>query len=214
MGPALDEVREKLSDLDGVAVVSEAYPEVLVETRAPAVAKALLSEFGTSIYSLTGASLEEVVGGLLIATGRTLATAESCTGGLIGHRVTNVPGSSAYYRMGFVTYSNQAKVDLLDVPGEIIDREGAVAEDVARNMVKGALSRSGADLAVSVSGIAGPGGGTPGKPIGTVWFAAGSRGDIGTVRKEWQGDRERVKHASACQALDMIRRLCIGAPLS
>lgn len=214
MGPTLRKVRAWVSARDTEAVLSEDYPVVLLETRSPSLAKALLAEYGTDVFSLTGADPETVVGGLLTASGLTLATAESCTGGLIGHRVTNVPGSSAYYRMGFVTYSNQAKTELLGVPREVLERNGAVDREVVRAMVAGALSTSGADLAVAVSGIAGPGGGTPDKPVGTVWFAAGDRHEIRTVLKVWKGDRDQVKRASACQALDMIRRLCIGASQS
>lgn len=138
----------------------------------------------------------------LQAAGLTLATAESCTGGLIAAALTAVPGSSAVVGMGWVTYSNAAKTALLGVPADLLVQHGAVSEPVARAMAEGALARSGADLAVSCTGIAGPGGGTPGKPVGLVFIAAARRGAPTLLRREvFPGDRAAVRAATVAAAL-------------
>ncbi len=131
----------------------------------------LLSILGDYVLRPFGASLEEAVVERLAQTGKKLATAESCTGGLIAKRVTDVPGASAVFEYGWVTYANEAKTAMLGVPEAMLAAHGAVSEHVVRAMAEGALERSGADVAVAVSGIAGPGGGTPEKPVGTVWLA-------------------------------------------
>jgi nicotinamide-nucleotide amidase len=134
-----------------------------------------------------------------------LATAESCTGGLIAKCLTDVPGSSAWFERGFVTYSNRAKVEQLGVPPRLVERHGAVSEPVARAMARGALRHSPAGLAVAVTGIAGPDGGSPGKPVGTVWIAwARRRGRRIVVRAErfrFRGSRDDVRRRSAAAAL-------------
>ena len=122
------------------------------------------------------ATLAEALVGELILAGLTVATAESCTGGWVGKALTDVAGSSGVFEYGIVSYSNDAKADLLGVSPGSLAAHGAVSEAVVREMATGALGRSGADLAVAVSGIAGPGGGTEEKPVGTVWFAWASRG--------------------------------------
>ncbi len=139
------------------------------------------------------------------AKGLMLATAESCTGGLVAAALTGVPGSSAVVDRGFVTYSNAAKAEMLGVPAELIESQGAVSEPVARAMAEGALRRSQAQASVAVTGIAGPGGGSPDKPVGLVHFAAA--GPTGVVHHEARfGDigRERVRQASVDQALRML----------
>jgi nicotinamide-nucleotide amidase len=139
----------------------------------------------------------------------TLATAESCTGGLVAAAITSVAGSSEYFDRGFVTYSNAAKSALLGVREETLARYGAVSEAVAREMAEGTLSRSAATLAVAVTGIAGPGGGTPAKPVGTVCLAWGARdGLVEAVTVHLAGDREAVRRASVLVALKgLLRRL-------
>ena len=127
-------------------------------------------------------SLEFVLEGLLKEKGLTLGTAESCTGGLIAKRITDVPGASGVFEFGWVTYADRAKTEMLGVPENVLKRYGAVSEPVVKAMAEGALERSGADVAVAVSGIAGPGGGTPEKPVGTVWLAWAFRG--GETRAE------------------------------
>lgn len=132
----------------------------------------------------------------------TVATAESCTGGWVAKVLTDRPGSSAYVLAGLVTYSNAAKQALLGVPPAVLEQHGAVSEAVVRDMVDGALKVTGADLAVSVSGVAGPGGGTPEKPVGTVWFAWGRGGErTVAVCKQFPGSRDDVRRQSVLFAL-------------
>jgi nicotinamide-nucleotide amidase len=139
------------------------------------------------------------------ARGVTLATAESCTGGLIAAAITAIPGSSAVLDRGFVTYSNAAKTELLGVPAGLIDSIGAVSEAVALRMAIGAKQRARVDIAVSVTGIAGPDGGTPEKPVGTVWFGLANRhGDSFTRHKIFSGDRAAVRAASVTYALTLL----------
>ena len=139
------------------------------------------------------------------AAGLMLATAESCTGGLIAGALTEIAGSSSVVERGFVTYSNEAKTELLSVPAELIGRLGAVSAEVAEAMAVGAVGHSRADVAVAVTGIAGPGGETPGKPVGLVYFGIARRG--GTVRHErhiFPGDRSEVRLAAVRAALTLL----------
>jgi nicotinamide-nucleotide amidase len=151
------------------------------------------------------ARLAARVGAHLRASGRHITVAESCTGGWIGKALTDVPGSSQWFEAGFVSYGNGAKTALLGVPPAQLARHGAVSEPVVKAMALGALERSGADVAVAVSGIAGPDGGTPGKPVGSVWFAwAWRRGR--SVRLEarlrlFKGGRETVRRKAVASAL-------------
>ena len=139
------------------------------------------------------------------AAGLRIATAESCTGGLVAATLTAIAGSSDVVERGFVTYSNAAKTELLGVPAELIAAEGAVSEPVASRMAEGALARSAADLAVSVTGIAGPGGGSAAKPVGLVWFGLARRGaPTTTLRKVFAGDRTEVRRAAVAQALLLL----------
>lgn len=150
-------------------------------------------------------ALAEGVGEALLAVGLKLVTAESCTGGWIAKAVTDIPGSSAWFERGFVTYTNEAKVDLLGVSPDTLARFGAVSEQTVAEMVAGALDRSRAEVGVAVSGIAGPTGGTPDKPVGTVWIAWKRVG--GLTRTElfgFSGDREAVRRQAVFQALGMI----------
>jgi nicotinamide-nucleotide amidase len=142
------------------------------------------------------------LGARLAGSGATCATAESCTGGLVAGAITDVPGSSAWFERGFVTYSNEAKVELLGVPEATLAQHGAVSEATARAMAEGALARSRAGLAVAITGIAGPGGGSAAKPVGTVCFAWAVRGDatIATTRR-FDGDRFAVRRAAVAAAL-------------
>jgi nicotinamide-nucleotide amidase len=138
-----------------------------------------------------------------------LATAESCTGGLIAAACTALAGSSDWFDRGFVTYSNEAKTELLGVPAALIAAHGAVSEPVALAMAEGALARSAADLAVAVTGIAGPGGAVPGKPVGTVWMALARRGvPAQAQRLQLDGDRSAVRAATVRAALAALTRAC------
>ena len=139
------------------------------------------------------------------AAGLRVATAESCTGGLIAGALTAIAGSSDVVERGFVTYANAAKTEMLSVPAALIDAEGAVSEPVARLMAEGALAHSAADLAVSVTGVAGPGGGTERKPVGLVWFGLARRGGATrTLRQVFPGDRSAVRRAAVAQALALL----------
>jgi len=149
-------------------------------------------------------SLEITIGGLLRQGGYKLATAESCTGGLIGHRLTNIPGSSEYYLGGVIAYAYAAKVALLGVSWNTLNQYGAVSRNTVLEMARGVRKALGADIAVSVSGIAGPGGGLPDKPVGTIWFG------LCTPQGEWArvycfpGNRIENKHYSSEAALQFV----------
>lgn len=142
------------------------------------------------------------LGKALTLQAQTLSTAESCTGGGIAHAITGVPGSSGWFEGGFVTYSNEAKIRLLGVGAELIATHGAVSEAVVMAMAKGALKRTGSDYAVAVSGIAGPGGGTAAKPVGTVWLAYGhAGGQVVAVSHHFRGDRSAIRAMTVLQAI-------------
>ena len=149
-------------------------------------------------------SLEERVGKLLVERGLTLALAESCTGGLIGHRITNVPGSSEYFMGGVVAYSYEAKERVLDVRHDTLYDYGAVSEETALEMARGARRLLMTDVALAVTGIAGPGGGIPGKPVGLVYVALSARDWERCERYVWPHDRAGNKAASADAALTLL----------
>ena len=149
-------------------------------------------------------SLEARVGEILKARSMTVTAAESCTGGLILHRLTNIPGSSAYVLGGFVTYSNETKVKYLGVRQETLDRYGAVSEQTAAEMARGAREALNVDVALSVTGIAGPGGGTPTKPVGLTYIGLDASDFRRVVHYVWTGDRESNKAASADAALQLL----------
>ncbi len=163
-------------------------------------------QLGAHIFGEENDELETVVVRLLTERKQTLALAESCTGGLIAHRVTNVPGASAVFLAGLVTYGNAAKQTLLGVRAETVAGHGAVSEPVAREMAEGARRQTGADYALSVTGIAGPTGGTPAKPVGTVFLGLATRHETFVERNSNPYDRETFKQATANQALELLRR--------
>ena len=167
----------------------------------------LAAVLGRDLVSSDGAALEEVVGRLLRAQGRRVAVAESCTGGLIASRLTDVPGSSEYVHAGWVAYHNEAKTALLGVDARLIEAHGAVSEPVARALADGCRKLAGTDYGLGVTGIAGPGGGSSEKPVGTVYVALAGPGERLRVRRlNLPGDRERVKHFASQAALDLLRR--------
>lgn len=165
----------------------------------------LRAALGDSVYSVDGSPLEKVVGDLLRSAGLTVAAAESCTGGLLLSRLTDVPGSSEYVHGGAVCYSNRAKIEWLDVPESLIAEHGAVSESVARAMAEGIRRRAGTPVGIGVTGIAGPGGGTAEKPVGTVAIAV-VVGDVERVRT-WHffGGRDLVKFQASQAALNLLR---------
>ncbi len=187
------------SDVDLRLIGSEAVREQ---------AKVLvLEKFAAQCYSETGESMEQAVVRLLTEKGLRVATAESCTGGRIASRLTDVAGSSAVLEYGYVTYANRAKVDLLGVEVGLLEVKGAVSEEVALAMADGALQRSGADIAVSVTGIAGPGGGSDDKPVGTVWVGVAVKGKPTTAYREVHArGRESFKLVVSQRVLGQIRQ--------
>ena len=165
---------------------------------------------GHDLFSTKGESMQEIVGALCRARGFRISAAESCTGGLVMARLTEVPGSSDYVDRGVVVYSNQSKTDLLGVPADLIEQHGAVSEPVAEAMASGMVKRAGTDLAVGITGVAGPGGGTPEKPVGMVAVAAAwaRQNAIETRVRTYKfvGGREMVRFQASQAALDMVRR--------
>lgn len=170
------------------------------------LAAAIAERLGVAVFSTEGESMESVVGRMLAETGRTVSVAESCTGGLVAQRLTSVPGSSRYFIESVVAYANEAKTRLLGVPPESIDRHGAVSAEVAEVMAAGMRERSGTDLAVSVTGIAGPDGGTEEKPVGTVFVGFADRTRSRSIALRLPGDRYLIRWRSSQAALDMLRR--------
>jgi nicotinamide-nucleotide amidase len=158
------------------------------------------------IYGTNDEELEEVVGRLLVERHLTIAVAESCTGGLIADKITNVSGSSQYFERGVVAYSNQSKVDLLAVPEELIRAHGAVSKEVAEAMAEGVRRAARTHIGLSTTGIAGPTGGTPEKPVGLVWIGYSDAAATMAVRFQFGDERRRIKERAAQAALDLVRR--------
>jgi len=160
---------------------------------------------GPAVFGEGADGMEEAVASLLAGCGATLAVAESCTGGLIAARLVNVPGISNHLLEGVVAYSNAAKTRLLGVPAELVQRHGAVSEPVVRAMAEGVRAGAGADLGLALTGIAGPGGGSSEKPVGTVWFALADEAGTRTAREVFPGDRGTVRLRAALYALNRLR---------
>jgi nicotinamide-nucleotide amidase len=181
------------------------------ERRLAAIEQDFVEALGARIFGRDSEDLSAAVGRLLRDTGRTLAVAESCTGGMISSLLTDVPGSSDYFVGGIVSYANSAKTSLLDVRQETLAAHGAVSEQTAREMARGALQRFGADVALAVTGIAGPDGGSEEKPVGTVFFAlaGGPEGERGWKRA-FGGDRATIRTAASHLALELLRRRLSG----
>lgn len=162
---------------------------------------------GQSVFASDGRDLEEIVVNLLTERRQTLAVAESCTGGYLAHRITNVPGASAVFLRGYITYANEAKVEMLGVDPSVLAAHGAVSEEVAREMAQGAREKASATFALATTGIAGPSGATPGKPVGTVFIAlAGEAAETQTRRFQFPDDRPTFKDLTAQAALELLRR--------
>jgi nicotinamide-nucleotide amidase len=185
---------------------------------AEAEADALLAEvvepieklLGDRLYSSSGDPLEVVVGGLLRQRQATVAVAESCTGGMLGARITSTPGSSDYFVGGFITYSNALKVRLLGVSEETLERFGAVSRETAEEMAAGARQRAGSNYAVSITGVAGPEGGSEEKPVGLVYIGIAGPEGVAVFHRRFLGDRQRIRVFTAQMALDLLRRRLEG----
>jgi nicotinamide-nucleotide amidase len=194
-------------------VMVEDYSGV-AEKRLAELSERVRGRVGNYIYAEGDATMEEVVAELLTSKKLKLAVAESCTGGLIGHRLTNVPGSSAFFLGDFVTYSNEMKCELLGVGEKTLNDFGAVSEQCVLEMAAGARARSGADVAIATSGVAGPEGGTPQHPVGTVCLALVADGVNAARRHQMRGTRDWIKVLTSQVALDWLRRHALGLPLA
>jgi nicotinamide-nucleotide amidase len=230
VGVTAAEVEERLAPFLGareseVAVTSMPVDdEVWVRLRARATSAARAADalargerevrrvLGPDCYGSDTDTLERVVGGLLLERGLTLAIAESCTGGLVGHRITNVPGSSRYFERGVLVYSNQAKQEMLGVPESLLRAHGAVSAECAEAMARSVCAAASTPCGLAVTGIAGPEGGSAAKPVGTVFVGLALEGRVGSRRFRFAGDRESVKWQSSQMALDMLRRALLEPP--
>lgn len=192
-------------------LTARAADRAIAEAALAAAVADVTSAIGADVYSTEGRPLEEVVGLMLADRGLRIAAAESCTGGLITSRLTDVAGSSRYVEQAVVAYSNEAKTTLLGVPARLIAAHGAVSEPVAIAMAAGIRERTGADVAVGVTGIAGPGGGSPAKPVGTVAIAAATASVTRSRVFRFIGGREMVKFQASQAALDMVRRMLLSS---
>ncbi len=189
------------------AAADRSAAEAMLDELAAKVAEPL----GGALFATNGETMEEIVGKLLTDRGETLSVAESCTGGLIGMRLTEVAGSSAYFLEGAVTYSNDAKIRTLNVPAAILEQHGAVSSDTAEAMARGIREKADTDYAISVTGIAGPGGGSEQKPVGTIFIGYSDRTRTKSIRFTLPGDRSLIRWRSSQAALDYLRRQILKA---
>jgi nicotinamide-nucleotide amidase len=166
----------------------------------------LAAALGKAVFSTSNESMEEVVGKLLKARGETISVAESCTGGLVARRLTEVAGSSGYFMEGSITYSNEAKQRTLNVPAAVIETHGAVSAECAEAMATGMRDHASTDHAVSITGIAGPDGGSPDKPVGTVFVGYAGPAGVSSVKLSLPGDRYLIRWRASQAALDVVRR--------
>ncbi len=177
-----------------------------VESALARIHSAVLAEFGGDVYGFGEETLQECVGRDLRRRKETVSTAESCTGGLVAEKLTRVPGSSDYFMQGSVTYSNRSKRRLLGVRQETLRRHGAVSAECAREMAAGCRRRAGTDWALALTGVAGPSGGTPQKPVGLVYIALAGKRGVSVTEHRFSGTREDIRERSALTALDRLRR--------
>lgn len=189
-----------------IKITAKALDYQEASTEVSMIMEEITRRLGDYVFGIDDQTLEEVVGGLLRSNGDTIAIAESCTGGLISRRLTNIPGSSDYMKGGVVAYSNQVKIDILNVPTGLIDEFGAVSAEVAEKMAEGVRELGKTTLGLGVTGIAGPGGGTPEKPVGLVFISLADK--KGTLVKSYnfQGDRTQIRLVASQAALDLVRR--------
>ncbi len=186
---------------------TEQQADAILENAADKIAAAL----GPAVFSTKGESLEEVVGKLLRSRNETLSLAESCTGGMVARRITEVPGSSAYFMEGAVTYANEAKVRTLNVSNETLDQHGAVSAATAEEMARGMRDRTASDHAVSITGIAGPDGGSEEKPVGTVFIGYAGKDRVKSIQLMLPGDRYLIRWRASSAAMDYLRRQLLKA---
>jgi nicotinamide-nucleotide amidase len=212
IGDAMDRDRNPLVNCTAhmgvitLEIVATSQTVAEAERLAQGQEAALREGLGPLVYGVGEETLAEVVGRQLQRLGKTLAVAESCTGGLLAKLITDIPGASGYFTRGWVTYSNQAKVEELGVPQELIERYGAVSEPVAEAMARGARRKARADYAIGITGIAGPDGGTDEKPVGLVCICVDVEGQVQVVREVFPWERSFVRLRAAQTALEMLRR--------
>lgn len=176
------------------------------EERVEELAGLIEDELGDALYSSKGESIEQIVGYYLQMRNATLSVAESCTGGMVSSRITSIAGSSRYFLGGAIVYSNELKTKFADVPASILAKHGAVSGETAAAMAEGIREQTKATLGLSITGIAGPGGGTPEKPVGLVYLAVTGERGTEVVERRFPGDRHRVQTIATQQALDLVRR--------
>ncbi|MGO8795506.1 MAG: competence/damage-inducible protein A [Candidatus Sulfotelmatobacter sp.] len=176
------------------------------QARVDEAADAVEEELDDAVYSRNGESLEQIVGYWLQMRNATLAVAESCTGGLLGERITSVSGSSRYFSGGAIVYSNAAKTELAGVPADMIERHGAVSREVAAALAEGIRYRCDSTLGIGITGVAGPAGGSPEKPVGLVFHALASASGTEVIERNFPGDRKRIRWFATTLALDMVRK--------
>jgi len=182
------------------------------EKRLDEIVERIRRTLGESLFTEKGEEIEQVVAQQLIWHGSTIAVAESCTGGMLGERFTRIPGSSAYFVGGVVSYGNELKSAWIDVPRDLIDTKGAVSAEAARAMAEGVRKRAGTTLGLSITGIAGPAGGTPEKPVGTVHIALADAQSVQDKAFRFPGDRGRIRGQATVAAMDMVRRYYLHRP--
>ena len=187
-----------------VTARSKNYQEAL-EMINPVIEK-IRERLGSNLYALDGETLEQTVAQLLIENNISISTVESCTGGMLASKLVNIPGISKVFENGFITYSNQSKIDVLGVSPDTIDTYGAVSKETALELVKCLVKKTGARAGVSITGIAGPDGGTPEKPAGSVYIAISLDGEVDVIELKLNGDRDRVRHMACLNALNMLRK--------
>lgn len=190
----------------GVHLAAHSKDAPAAEAMLDEITERIVEKLGIAVFSLNDESMEEVVGRMLANRGETVAFAESCTGGLVASRVTGVPGASRYFNESVVTYSNEAKMRILGVPAEILKQHGAVSAETAEAMAEGIRSVSGADHGISVTGIAGPDGGSEEKPVGTVFIGYSGESGTNAIRLVVPGDRRLIRWRASQAALDRLRR--------
>jgi nicotinamide-nucleotide amidase len=176
------------------------------EQRVDQLAQEIEEELDDNVFSDNGDSIEQITGYYLQMRNATLAVAESCTGGLLAERLTSISGSSRYFLGGAVVYSNQLKTAFADVPAALIEKHGAVSIEVAAAMAEGIRKRCGSTLGIGITGVAGPAGGTPEKPVGLVFIALASEKGTEVAERNFSGDRKRIRWFASQLALDLIRR--------
>jgi len=209
-------IYKRFTDVDTTILAGAGEIQLHVKTHGPTadveersldeIVEKLEAELGDCVFSDNGDSLEQIVSYFLQMRSATLSVAESCTGGLVAERLTSVSGSSRYFVGGVVAYSNDLKMQFADVPQDLLDVYGAVSDQVARALAEGIRKRCGTTLGVGVTGVAGPTGGTAEKPVGLVFHALASESGTDVIKRNFPGDRARIRWFASQQALDMVRR--------